>query len=86
MEVKGSIKSKRKIEEWVDEKLTAEDRAWRALASEKSFSAHQGAGKEMRDQREGPASLGARDLRELLVWAEAKSEEELQRKYSLAWP
>ena len=86
MEVKGSIKSKRKIEEWVDEKLTAEDRAWRALASEKSFSAHQGAGKEMRDQREGPASLGARDLGELLVWAEAKSEEELQRKYSLTWP
>ena len=39
----------------------------------------------MRDQKEGPASLGVRDLRELLAWAEAKSEEELQRKYSLAW-
>ena len=42
MEVKGGIKSRRKIEEWVDEKLTAEDRDWRALASEKSFSAPQG--------------------------------------------
>ena len=39
----------------------------------------------MRDQKEGLASLGVRDLRELLAWAEAKSEEELQRKYSLAW-
>ena len=40
----------------------------------------------MRDQREGPSFFGARDLRELLAWAEAKSEEGLQRKYSLAWP
>ena len=85
MEVTGGIKNERKIEEWADEKLRAEDRVWRAPGSEKPFSAHQGAGKEMRDQKEGLASLGVRDLRELLAWAEAKSEEELQRKYSLAW-